>query len=281
MARGQWKIESGFPLGGFIQCLWFSVKQFGLSRIRCEFCRNHQSEWAHHHHSHSIGLAGGSVGTCWISLSRPFDCWRSALSTVGNAAAAATPATTSITDDEAIMALGHSARTVVTVMMANLCFSFWALSQKNDIAAVNQQLNNWTILIYSAGCCKWGLSVCSQQHFGSMESSLINAVKTSTENQIHYMGLLLLNAVSFATYNFASCYVLSHVSVLRHSSLNCLRCMFVTITTCLFFGMKMTCIGGMGITMSFAGFLSFTHFRTQLQKEEQHLKPKDSNVWHT
>jgi hypothetical protein len=54
--------------------------------------------------------------------------------------------------------------------------------------------------------------------------------------------------------------------------------MFVTIMTSLFFGVKMTCIGGMGISISFTGFLSFTHYRTQRQEEEQKLKPKDSNV---
>lgn len=49
------------------------------------------------------------------------------LSTVGNAGAAMT---TTTTDGEAVMALGHSARTAASVMTANLCFAFRALSQK-------------------------------------------------------------------------------------------------------------------------------------------------------
>merc|ERR1712184_66508 len=54
--------------------------------------------------------------------------------------------------------------------------------------------------------------------------------------QLQYMGLALINAIAFATYNGASCYVLSTVSVLHHSGLNCLRRMTVTIVTCFVFG---------------------------------------------
>jgi hypothetical protein len=54
--------------------------------------------------------------------------------------------------------------------------------------------------------------------------------------------------------------------------------MFVTIATSIFFGVKMTFAGGTGIAMSFAGFLSFTHYRIQRRNEEVQLKSKDSNV---
>jgi hypothetical protein len=196
------------------------------------------------------------------------------LSTVGNAGAAMT---TTTTDGEAVMALGHSARTAATVMTANLCFAFRALSQKRYRSSrpAAEQLDDINLLcrMLQVGALSL-LPAALWIHGGSLSS----AMKASTENQMHYTGLSLLNAVSFATYNFASCYVLSHVSVLRHSSLNCLRRMIVTITTSLFFGVKMTCVGGMGIAMSFAGFLTFTHHRTQRQKEQQQLKPKDSNV---
>jgi drug/metabolite transporter (DMT)-like permease len=210
------------------------------------------------------------------------------LSTVGNAATAVTTTraddeavitavTTAITDDEAVMALGHSVRTAVTIMTANLCFAFRALSQKRYRSSrpAAEQLDDINLLCRMLLVGALSLLPAALWIHGG---SLIHATKASTENQMRYTGLSMLNAVSFATYNFASCYVLSHVSVLRHSSLNCLRRMFVTIMTSLFFGVKMTCVGAIGITMSFAGFLSFTHYRTQRQKEEQQLKPKDSNV---
>jgi hypothetical protein len=196
------------------------------------------------------------------------------LSTVGNAAAVGTKTRT---DEEAEIALEHSTRIALTVMSANLCFAFRALSQKRYRTSrpASDQLDDINLL---CGMLQVGALISLPAALWIHGGSLADAMTASSENQKHYAGLTLLNAVSFATYNWASCYVLSHVSVLHHSSLNCLRRMFVTIATSIFFGVKMTLAGGTGIAMSFAGFLSFTHYRRQRRKEEQQLKPKDSNV---
>jgi hypothetical protein len=196
------------------------------------------------------------------------------LSTVGNAAATAN---TTGTHEEAVLALEHSTQIAVTVMSANLCFTFRALSQKRYRSSrpASDQLDDVNLL---CRMLQVGTVILLPSALWIHRGSLINAVMASTESQIHYSALALLNGVTFATYNWASCYVLSHVSVLSHSSLNCLRRMFVTIATSIFFGVKMTLAGGTGIAMSFAGFLSFTHYRIQRRNEEQQLKPKDSNV---
>lgn len=61
--------------------------------------------------------------------------------------------------------------------------------------------------------------------------------------------------------SWASTYVLSKLSVVQHSTLGCLRRLFVIVVTCVFFGVPLTVLGCAGIVMSFLGFVFFTHFR--------------------
>jgi hypothetical protein len=99
---------------------------------------------------------------------------------------------------------------------------------------------------------------------GSGSSGLVVDVLTASSSaQVHYLMYALINTVAYVTYNLASTYVLSSLSVLQHSSLNCLRRMFCTVATSIFFGV----IGPSrkpGVSfLCFCGFLSFTHFRGQ------------------
>ena len=85
------------------------------------------------------------------------------------------------------------------------------------------------------------------------------------------------------THSLASTYVLSKLTVLQHSSLNCLRRMFAIVATCLFFGVPITFLGAVGLLTSFVGFFAFTYFRNQRQQgakpnELVNKKGKDSVV---
>ena len=77
--------------------------------------------------------------------------------------------------------------------------------------------------------------------------------------------------------SLASTYVLSKLTVLHHSSLNCLRRMVAILATSLFFHKNMTLEATAGLLTSFFGFISFTYHRA-VRSRAPPLKTKDSNV---
>jgi drug/metabolite transporter (DMT)-like permease len=132
------------------------------------------------------------------------------LSTVGNAEAAvsssgdAADSQEQVLSDEEEQALQNSFRISATVMTANLCFAFRAMSQKfyrrKAAAAGTYQLDDVNLL-------------CRMQQMGALslllpvlifDGAAIVEVLLSEFNtldlQIQYLGLALLNAVSYATY---------------------------------------------------------------------------------
>ncbi|KAL7563012.1 hypothetical protein ACA910_013534 [Epithemia clementina (nom. ined.)] len=162
-------------------------------------------------------------------------------------------------EQEAKAALELSIRTALTVMVANLCFAFRALCQKRYRANTDLlQLNDVNLLFRLQ---QMGAMVlvfpCLLVHGGI----IFRATALPTAVKLRYIGLAFVNAASFVVYNGASCYVLSNVSVLHHSGLNCLRRMFVTIVTCVVFGISVSMAGMAGIVLCFAGFIAFSHAR--------------------
>ena len=75
--------------------------------------------------------------------------------------------------------------------------------------------------------------------------------------------------------SLASCYVLSKLTVLHHSSLNCLRRMIAILATSIYFHKGLSVESIIGLFTSFTAFISFTYFRNQ---RVQNIKVKDSNV---
>jgi hypothetical protein len=64
----------------------------------------------------------------------------------------------------------------------------------------------------------------------------------------------------------ASTYVLSKLTVLHHSSLNCLRRMFCILATSLYFHHPMNVTAVSGLMTSFFGFTAFTWSRNKRLK---------------
>ena len=88
---------------------------------------------------------------------------------------------------------------------------------------------------------------------------------------------LTLGFLCFLRISLASTYVLSKLTVLHHSSLNCLRRMVAILATSLFFHKNMTLEATAGLLTSFFGFISFTYHRA-VRSRAPPLKTKDSNV---
>eukprot|EP00934_Nitzschia_sp_Nitz4_P002516 Nitzschia sp. Nitz4//scaffold49_size126201//147//2059//NITZ4_003625-RA/size126201-snap-gene-0.48-mRNA-1//1//CDS//3329553098//2506//frame0 len=73
-----------------------------------------------------------------------------------------------------------------------------------------------------------------------------------------YGGLILINGMAFTSYNLASTYLLSRISVVHHAALNCIRRIFAILMTSLIFQVPMTLLGGFGIVVSFGSFVMFS-----------------------
>lgn len=57
--------------------------------------------------------------------------------------------------------------------------------------------------------------------------------------------------------------MLSKLSVLQFSGLNCLRRMLAILTTSIFFAVPITRVGSVGLCLSFIGFGTFSYYRAQ------------------
>jgi hypothetical protein len=86
-----------------------------------------------------------------------------------------------------------------------------------------------------------------------------------------YIALALVNGCAFASYNLASTFILSRISVVHHAALNCLRRIFAIIVTSVVFAVPITFMGAFGIIISVVGFLSFTHYKIQRQRQPKPL----------
>jgi hypothetical protein len=75
--------------------------------------------------------------------------------------------------------------------------------------------------------------------------------------------------------SLTSCYVLSKLTVLHHSSLNCLRRIVAILVTSLYFQKRMSTEAILGLLTSFLGFAAFLFYRHQ---RTIGMKIKDSHV---
>mmetsp|Transcript_52197 Transcript_52197/g.62838 ORF Transcript_52197/g.62838 Transcript_52197/m.62838 type:complete len:463 (+) Transcript_52197:122-1510(+) len=176
-------------------------------------------------------------------------------------------------------ALYESFMSCFIVMVSNLCFSFRGLRQKilrslpngkhDKIDDINlqfrmQQMGMFIFLIPAliyelpdAISNMWNLS----RDYGLIPSGIL----------LRYIILSLVNGIAFTSYNLASTYILTRISVVHHAALNCLRRVFAIVVTSVAFGVPITILGTFGIVLSIIGFLSFTHFKLKRQREPRPL----------
>jgi len=202
------------------------------------------------------------------------------MSTYANAMATsnntATPTAEAV--DEA-PSLNDSVKTCLTVMTANLCFAFRAMSQKllrssSSGSADNFDDFNLLCRMQQTGAASLLVPVLMFQKY-----TLLRVLLERPSWQIwgYYVGLSLVNAWAFATYSLASCYILSRISVVQHSGFGCLRRMFAILATSVAFGVPISALGALGILLCVVGFSGFTHFRFQRQKQPTKIVRDDGD----
>ncbi len=188
------------------------------------------------------------------------------------------------TDDHETMiknvALSPSLMTICFIVMAsNLCFSFRGLHQKlfrdtpqghvsmmNDLNLQYRMQQIGALMLIVPVLFENTTLILDRVHqllFGS------SAAKT---NAIQYMLLSLTNCVAFTSYNLASTYVLTKISVVHHAALNCTRRVFAIVMTSTIFGLTITSLQLTGIGMAVAGFFSYIYFKMMKERKDSRRK---------
>jgi len=190
------------------------------------------------------------------------------ISTLGSASTAKPAIVTNITISTST-ALGQSLVSSGIVLMSNLCFSFRGLYQKlfrsspqgspmqlNDIGLQFQMQLTGILLMMGPFIMRDVPRLISLSFEKDMEASDNDDFST-------YFMLAIVNGFAFTHYNLASTYVLSQLSVVHHAALNCIRRLFAIIVTSFVFQVPITIISGLGVSVSLAGFLSYTHYKAE------------------
>jgi drug/metabolite transporter (DMT)-like permease len=162
------------------------------------------------------------------------------------------------------------------VMLSNLCFSFRGLYQKLLRATPEgnaQALDDLNLQFRMQQIGVTLLIVPALFWDGTQIVATVWNLKRFFTGHImlKYLLLSLINGCAFTCYNLASTYILSRISVVHHAALNCLRRIFAIIVTSLVFAVPISVLGLVGIVISVIGFMSFTHFKVQKQKEPKPL----------
>ena len=165
-----------------------------------------------------------------------------------------------------------------TVMLSNLCFSFRGLHQKlfrstsQGNASMIDDLNlqyrmqqiGVTLLIIPVT-----VAVLLQS---TILSELNHNVGSSIKHALYYISISLINGLAFTSYNLASTYVLTRISVVHHAALNCIRRVFAIIVTSLIFGLSITILQLGGIGLAVAAFFSYIHFKMKKETKDKRRK---------
>jgi len=181
--------------------------------------------------------------------------------------------------------LGNLTSTGLIVFASNLCFSFRGLYQKfyrasphgkntvvNDLHLQfrMQLFGVWATGIYLLVTniipsnllqkyMRFGRTLNDDYLSNEVQHSLTSS--NSVGALTTYIFLALINGFAFTSYNLASTFVLSKISVVHHAAFNCTRRLFAIIVTSVVFGVPITNLSMLGIVISFSGFLSFSHFK--------------------
>jgi hypothetical protein len=170
-------------------------------------------------------------------------------------------------------------------MASNLCFSFRGLHQKLFRATPRGSASNVddlalqcrmqqvgaivlgvpALLLYCLGGSGGGgdgggaVGIVARDSRGLLVEV---ASSSSWSPTTEYTLLSLANGVAFASYNLASTYVLTRVSVVHHAALNCVRRVFAVFVASILFGSAITSMQVGGMTIAVIGFFSYVHFKS-------------------
>ncbi|KAL7465154.1 hypothetical protein ACHAXS_005491 [Conticribra weissflogii] len=96
----------------------------------------------------------------------------------------------------------------------------------------------------------------------------------SFQELLHYLLLALVNGLAFTSYNLASTYILTRISVVHHAALNCIRRVFAIVMTSFVFGLTISFLQGVGIAISVGAFFAYTHFKVQRGRKEKKMEER-------
>jgi len=195
------------------------------------------------------------------------------LSTLGNNNAAATTTSSS--------SVGDSLRACLIVMASNLCFSFRGLYQKlfratpegnaqvvDDLNLQFRMQQIGVILLIVPVLIFEFPSICRNLWNWSSSQEETDAPTGSLHVlTVRYLLLALLNGCAFTSYNLASTYILSRISVVHHAALNCIRRIFAIMVTSILFSVPISFLGAVGICFSVVGFMAFSHYKVLRQQQ--------------
>lgn len=161
-------------------------------------------------------------------------------------------------------------------MLANLCFSFRGLHQKLFRATIQGQASvvddfNLQYRMQQIGVLVFIVPTLLGNIMWLMKS-VLSLGGFMVKDALHYVLLSLVNGLAFASYNLASTYVLSRISVVHHAALNCIRRVFAIVVTSVIFRLKITLLQMMGICLAISGFFSYIHFKMMKEKKDKRRK---------
>lgn len=165
-----------------------------------------------------------------------------------------------------------SLRSCLIVMLSNLCFSFRGLYQKllknegTNVDDVNLQFR-----MQQVGVIGLSLPLLLFESVNVGKTLVSSLTPREFASNLQFIGLALVNGFAFTSYNLASTFILSRISVIHHATLNCIRRVFAVVVTSIAFSVPITFLSTSGILISVGSFMSFTHFKVQRQKQPKPL----------
>mmetsp|Transcript_28452 Transcript_28452/g.51955 ORF Transcript_28452/g.51955 Transcript_28452/m.51955 type:complete len:581 (+) Transcript_28452:1121-2863(+) len=168
----------------------------------------------------------------------------------------------------------------LVVMLSNLCFSFRGLHQKlfraspgghaSAMSDINLQYRMQQIgvlmLIVPTLLGNTLLALDKLRHAFTIGGS------AAMKYAFRYVLLSFVNGIAFTSYNLASTFVLTRISVVHHAALNCIRRVFAIVVTSVLFGSRMTMLQFLGIALAVVGFFSYIHHKLKKEIKEKRRK---------
>ncbi|KAL3775123.1 hypothetical protein ACHAWO_001946 [Cyclotella atomus] len=156
------------------------------------------------------------------------------------------------------------------VMISNLCFSFRGLHQKLFRASPQGKASSVNDLNLQFRMQQIGvLLLIGPSVLGYGMWFVHIPITFNTGKILQYVPLALVNGIAFTSYNLASTYVLTRITVVHHAALNCIRRVFAVVVTSVVFGLSINALQLLGIATSVGGFFSFSHYKFKKGRKEK------------
>uniref|UniRef100_A0A7S1ZZ84 Sugar phosphate transporter domain-containing protein n=1 Tax=Ditylum brightwellii TaxID=49249 RepID=A0A7S1ZZ84_9STRA len=165
--------------------------------------------------------------------------------------------------------VGTAIRACAVVMTANLCFSFRGLYQKIFRASPQGNPSVMDDMNLQYRMQQIGILLCLIPVLLFDMPHVIRELWDVSDKArfmlswvfLRYVSIAVINGFAFTSYNLASTYILTRISVVHHAALNCIRRVFAIIVTSIVFRVPITTLSAFGIAVSVGGFFSFSHFK--------------------